>query len=202
MTTTPTDGWRLALSPRARAARLYRGRRQGLLEVPVEALRRAGLDPSVDPDAHWARATLDTQTDVEVGFVGRARVFGVLIDTRWTARRRVTGAVSHELRWRFGAHGGFRSTPGTPLVGRLNSDPVLRRLVDAGELRRFDITTKADAITVSLGPLPGTLTALYLPPLPPTTVALRPAEADAHIALLARTLDILTPSARGPDQKE
>ena len=97
------------LSLRYRASLLYEGRRKTVLQVPVEAMRRAGLDPVVDPQFRYARSQFGNGIDVgtvEAGFASSFRIFGALIDTLWTGKR--DGARPPiVLGFRFGRGGRF-----------------------------------------------------------------------------------------------
>jgi hypothetical protein len=175
------------LSPRGRAALLYRQRREGLLAEPIAALRRAGLTPTVDDDFLAARASLEGGQLLEVGFRVNARVFGVLIDTLWTLKTPVDGP-EERLVYRFGRRPRFVAVRGTAgrLADRLNEDRELHELIAGAEVRDVLVHSTASGRLVQLRPAPGTLTAVYVPPMPPFSVPLAPGEADAHLAIVRR----------------
>ncbi len=79
------------LSLRHRVSLLYEGRRSAVLAEPVDAMRRAGLHPAVEPRSRYARSPLGDDTTVEVGFASSVRIFGALIDTLWTGKREDPG---------------------------------------------------------------------------------------------------------------
>jgi hypothetical protein len=179
------------LSLRHRVSLLYEGRRAAVLAEPVDAMRRAGLRPVVEPRSRHARSRVGDDTTIEVGFASSVRIFGALIDTLWTGKRE--GALPPAvLAYRFGRGGRFvaktSSRPGRELADALNDDPALRPLFARAELKDVHLAQGPQGRSVQLQPLAGTITALYFPPLPPYTVLIRPDEADAQLALLTRLL--------------
>lgn len=180
------------LSLRHRVGLLYEGRRRTVLEEPVDAMRRAGLDPVVDARYRHARSHLATGATVEVGFASSFRVFGALIDTLWTGRQEGISRPRAAVGYRFGRSGRFipkgRGDDARRWADALNSEPVLRQLLERAELKDLHLEEGPQGRTVQVQPLPGTITALYFPPLPPYTVPIRPAEADAQLELLTRLL--------------
>lgn len=180
------------LSLRHRASLLYEGRRSAVLSAPVDAMRRAGLDPVVDPRSRHARSAVGDDSTVEVGFASSFRIFGALIDTLWTGKRDGIRLPPAVLAYRFGRNGRFvpkaRSGRCGDVADALNADPDLRTLLGQAELQDLHLTQGPQGRSVQLQPMAGTITALYFPPLPPYTVLIRPAEADAQLALLTRLL--------------
>jgi hypothetical protein len=179
------------LSLRHRVSQLYEGRRSAVLAAPVDAMRRAGLHPVVDPRSRYARSSIGDDTTVEVGFASSVRIFGALIDTLWTGRR--DGARPPTvLGYRFGRSGRFvaktRSQRARDMADALTADPALRELVARAELKDIHLEEGPRGRRAQLQPLAGTITALYVPPLPPYTVLIRPGEADAQLELLVRLL--------------
>ncbi len=161
--------------------------------MPLGAMRRAGLVPEVDPERRWARARRG-DVEVEVGFRTGFRIFGVFVDTVWTGRRSRAADGGTELEYRFGWRrpGRFAARsggePARALAGRLSEDAEVRRLVERAELGEITVQERRGERRVQLRPMAGTITALYVPPLPPYTVPLRAGEADAQLALLLRLL--------------
>ena len=179
------------LSLRYRASLLYEGRRRAVLDEPVEALRRAGLQPVIDLRSRFARARAGDDTTVEVGFASSVRIFGALIDTLWTGKREGTRQPV-VIGFRFGRNGRFvpkaRTQRAREVAEALNAEPTLQELVARGELKDVRLEDGPRGRLVQLQPLAGTITALYFPPLPPYTVPIRPGEADAQLELLTRLL--------------
>jgi len=176
-------------SLRRRLSLLYGAKRRRILEEPIAALQRAAEAVEVDPEWRWARAQFADGSEVEAGFRGKARVFGVLIDTIWTGRRGTCGEERTEIRFRFGKNV-FRSRrpDGAAVADLLTQDEEIQALIQAAELRSVRVIECPMGRLVEVIPLPGTITALYLPPLPPFTVTIRPNEADAQLALVRRLL--------------
>jgi len=176
-------------SLRRRLSLLYGAKRRRILEEPIAALERFADGVEVDPEWRWARARLADGSDVEVGFRGKARVFGVLIDTVWTGRRGTCGEERTEIRFRFGRNV-FRPRrrAGAVLADALTRDARIQRMIRAAELRSVRVIECPEGRLVEVIPLPGTITALYLPPLPPFTVTIRPEEAETQLALVRRLL--------------
>lgn len=181
-----------ALSLRNRVSLLYEGRRRTVLDEPVDAMRRVGLHPVVDPGYRHARSRSEHGITIEVGFASSFRVFGTLIDTLWTAKHEGIRGSRIVVGYRFGRNGRFipktRSAEARERAETLNSDPVLRQLLARAELKDVHLEEGPRGRIVQLQPMAGTITALYFPPLPPYTVPIRPAEADAQLELLTRLL--------------
>ena len=179
------------LSLRYRASLLYEGRRRAVLDEPVEAMRRAGLQPVIDIHSRFARARTGDDTIVEAGFASSVRIFGALIDTLWTGKREGT-RPSAVIGFRFGRNGRFvpksRIQRARDVAEALNAEPTLQELVARAELKDVRFEDGPRGRLVQLQPLAGTITALYFPPLPPYTVPIRPGEADAQLELLTRLL--------------
>jgi hypothetical protein len=175
-----------------------------LLEVPVAALRAAGHDVMVDADARGARSTIDADTVIGVGFAGAARIFGVMMDTVWTLRTTAITSTPVTVTYRFGGrrrrgwHGSaapsLSAAAALNVAAALNAARDLDDLIDRATLKRATVRLGPAHTMIELTPIPGTLTSLYLPPLPPSTVPLRPAEAAAQVALLTRLKDLVRTS--------
>jgi hypothetical protein len=181
-----------ALSLRNRVSLLYEGRRTTVLEEPLGAMRRAGLEPVVDPQHRYARARSGQDITIEVGFTSSFRVFGALIDTLWTGKHEGIRRPRSVVGYRFGRNGRFipksRSAEAGERAELLNADLTLRQVLARAELKDVHLEEGPRGRMVQVQPLPGTITALYFPPLPPYTVPIRPAEADAQLELLTRLL--------------
>jgi len=178
-------------SLRRRLSLLYGAKRRRILAEPIEALQSLDLEVEIDPDWRWVRALLPDGSEVEAGFRGKARVFGVLIDTVWTARRGRCERDRRELRYRFDKKRFRAGDPaGKGVAEALSADEEIRRLIAVAELRSLRVIVCSEGRIVEAIPLPGTITALYLPPMPPFTVTIRPVEADAQLALVRRVLDV------------
>lgn len=170
---------------RSRARRLYGSRRQRLLAVPRQALeRRFGADDiDSDDDNRWLRVRLDSDSLLEVGFAGNFRMFGALIDTQWTARTGSVDGGGPRYEYRFDKSRFFPRSGGSETVAGDLSDSTTRDLAARSELKRLTVRTGPEGRLVEIVPLAGTITAVYLPPMPPYTVPLRDSEADDHIRL-------------------
>jgi len=179
----------LPLGFRSRARRLYRARRKALMEVPVEVLRdRFGSSVDYDDEFHQtAGVTLD-DVEIQVAFAGHYRMFGALIDTQWVGRTGEIEETHVELRYRFDKHE-FRVRKGTDdgLAEQLSTKRV-DSLAKASELKELLVADDGSNRRVTLTPLPGTITAVYFPPLPPYSVPLKKREAKAQLELLLHLL--------------
>jgi len=165
------------------------------LEVPTEALVRrfgSGRVEVDEADARYARVQVRPDLTVEVGFAGLFKMFGALIDTQWVARRGspVDDGGATELDYRF--------DKGVFVTKRGAGDELARRLGDRrtttlaarAELKKIGVLDTPAGRLVTIVPLPGTITAMYFPPLPPYTVPIRPEEADDQLALLLHLADL------------
>lgn len=178
-------------SLRRRASLLYRGRRGRILQEPLEVLRAAGAQLEVSPESRYVRASFDDGLLVEVAFTGRARLFGVLIDTMWVGRVGTLEQPVGELSYRFDKRRFVAKVPGLEsLADRLSSDAGLTKLIGRGEIKTLKVTEALGGRQVEIVPLPGTITAVYLPPMPPFTVPFKPEEPRIHLALVRRILEI------------
>jgi len=181
----------IPLGLRSRARRLYRARRERLLQIPVAELKKRWGD-SVDLDeTHFTNARVElADASIEVGFAGTYKMFGALIDTQWVGSTGDVGADRIELSYRFDKNA-FVTKRGTgdALAGRL-SDATTRKLADRSQLKAMDVIDDGSSRTVTITPLPGTITAMYFPPLPPYTVPMKPSEAADQLDLLLHILRI------------
>jgi len=165
------------------------------LEVPTGALVRrfgAGRVEVDEADARYARVRVRADLTVEVGFSGIFRMFGALIDTQWVAKRGspVDGGGATELEYRFDK-GAFvtKRGSGSDLARRLG-DRRTTSLATKAELKKIEVVDTPEGRLVTIVPLPGTITAMYFPPLPPYTVPIRPEEADDQLSLLLHLVDL------------
>jgi hypothetical protein len=143
-----------------------------------------------EEDARFARVLVRPDLVVEVGFAGVYRMFGALIDTQWVARRGDKLAPSRVvLDYRFDKMAFVsKGAGGGDIAVRIN-DEKTRRLARAGELKRLRVLDDGVGRQVEIIPLSGTITAMYLPPLPPYTVPIKPEEAAAQLDLLLHLVD-------------
>jgi hypothetical protein len=169
---------------------MYRARRKRLLEVPSEALRRRFGPNNVvvdEEEARSARVTLDDAV-VEMGFSGLFRMFGALIDTQWVGVTGTPGEPETVLEFRFDKmEFATKQGSGTALADRLN-DAKTKRLAKRSELKSIRVEDGPESRRVVITPLAGTITAVYLPPMPPYSVPIKPEEADDHIELVLHLL--------------
>ena len=180
----------LPLGVRARARRLYRARRERLLQVPVAELRRRYGD-DVDLDDEFfnnARVELDDAT-IEVGFAGTYKMFGALIDTQWVGTTGDIGEEREELNYRFDKERFVVKRGGDDALAVRMSDKTTRKLAGRSELKSIVVHDDGQARRVTITPLPGTITAMYFPPLPPYTVPMKSSEATDHLDLLLHLLE-------------
>ncbi len=165
-----------------------------MLEVPFEALQRRFGRNNVELDDiefRYARVRARPDLIVEVGFSGVFRMFGALIDTQWVARRGgPPGEGAVEVEYRFDKSAFFRGRSGDDPLARRLSDERTRRLADHAELKKVRVLDGPGGRLVEITPLPGTITAVYFPPMPPYSVPIRPEEADDHLELLLHLVDL------------
>ncbi len=178
-------------SLRRRASLLYKGRRRRILQEPITALQSRSIDVQVDPEFRSARINLDDDVVIEVGFKGQTRLFGVLIDTMWVGRRGSVAANPDILTYRFDKKrfsvrsGGAQSAA---LAAALSGDTRIRSLIEGSELKKLRVMEAVGGRQVELISLPGTITAVFIPPLPPYTVPIRLDEAKSQLGLVERIL--------------
>jgi hypothetical protein len=161
-----------------------------LLEVPTAALRRRFGAEAVTVDEEEARSArvVDGDLTLEVGFSGVFRMFGALIDTQWVGVRGELAEERVRLAYRFDKetfvvkHGAD-----TGLAARLGGGATTT-LAARSELKSIEVEDDGTGRRVVITPLPGTITAVYFPPMPPYSVPLKANEADDHIALALHLL--------------
>ena len=178
-------------SPRARARRTYRTRRRRLLEIPVEALRERYGDAVEVDEEFFRNARVDLGDHrLEVGFAGKYRMFGALIDTQWVAERGILGAERNEMDYRFDKER-FSVRRGVDTgLAEWAADATTRKLASRAELKEIRLLDDGSSRQVQIRPLAGTITAMYFPPLPPYSVPLKQGEARDHIELALHLLHL------------
>jgi hypothetical protein len=181
--------------------RLVRGRyqttRREVLESVAAPLRSSGARPRIDPDARRLTARI-RGVDLEVAFRTRRQLFGAHLHAVYTVRMRgggpARGAVGY--RWGLVQRRGFvarrASDPRlSTLADRLNEDRTLHTVMRECQVRAVGIAKDATGWVVHLEPVPGVITVMYVPPLPPFAVRMKPAEVDGHVETLCRLTDAL-----------
>ena len=179
---------------RRRMSGLYETRRRRILEEPRAALEKHNIDYEVTEGHRQVRADLDTNVRLAVGFTGRVRIFGALLDTTWVTSKGDLGAAKpdmasyHFTKKRFVT----RSTDQhvRAAAERAGRDPRVQDLIPRGELKHVRLWIAPRGQKVEIIPLPGTITAIFLPPMPPYSVPIRQDEADAQLRLLLRLTEL------------
>ena len=178
---------------RRRMSGLYETRRRRILEEPRAALEKFGIDYEVAEGHRQVRARLHDGIRMAVGFTGRVRIFGALLDTLWVTVQGDPGPKPERVTYHF-KHNRFttRSQEGfaQTAADRANHDRRVRKLIPEGELKHVRLLLGPNGQRVEIVPLPGTITAIFIPPMPPYTVPIRPDEADAQLQLLLRLTEI------------
>jgi hypothetical protein len=179
-------------SLRRRAGNLFEGRRRRILEEPVAALRSTGRPVQVSPRALHARVGFDDGTVVEVAFVSNRRLFGILIDTMWVGCRGRVGPGDPTITYSF-KRSRFETKSDASRVRRaaerLSQDRQVANVIAHAELKTVTVREGEEGRQVEIVPQPGTITAVFLPPLPPFTVPFRAEESLLHLGLVRRILD-------------
>lgn len=178
---------------RTRMSGLYETRRRRILEEPRAALEKFGIDHEVAEGHRQVSARLDGDVRLAVGFTGRVRIFGALLDTLWVTSRGDPGPKPERIAYHFKRNlFTTRSQKGfaRAAADRANRDPRVRELIPKGELKHVRMLVGPRGLRVEVVPLPGTITAIFIPPMPPYSVPIRPEEADAQLQLLLRLTDI------------
>lgn len=164
-----------------------------MLEVPSGALQRRFGRSNVevdDTEFRYARAQARPDLMVEVGFSGIFRMFGALIDTQWVARRGgPPGEGAVEVGYRFDKSAFYRGRSSDHPLARRLSDKRTQTLASRAELKRIKVLDGPGGRLVEITPLPGTITAVYFPPMPPYSVPIKPEEADQQLELLLYLAD-------------
>ncbi|MGH8959470.1 MAG: hypothetical protein ACRDVK_12455 [Acidimicrobiia bacterium] len=164
------------------------------MEVPTAALVREYGPQGVEVDRsefRFARVRARPDLTIEAGFGGVFRMFGALIDTHWLGRRGMPPTSPLvDLHYRFDQER-FRGTgPASEAIASRLGNARTRDLAKRAELKSIRVQDSPEGRLVDITPLPGTITAMYLPPLPPYTVPIKPPEADAQLALLLHLADL------------
>jgi hypothetical protein len=178
---------------RRRMSGLYETRRRRILEEPRAALEKFGIDYEVAEGHRQVRARLDDDIQMAVGFTGRVRIFGALLDTLWVTVDGDPGQKPERVSYHF-KHNRFvtRSQEGFAgaVADRANRDSRVRNLISEGELKHVRLLVGPNGQRVEIVPMPGTITAIFIPPMPPYTVPIRQDEADAQLQLLLHLTEI------------
>lgn len=182
-----------AFNMRTRMSGLYETRRRRILEEPRAALEKFDIDHQVTEGHRQVRARLDDDVRLAVGFTGRIRIFGALLDTLWVTVRGDPGPKPERIAYHF-RHNRFATRSqkeyAQAAADRANRDSPVRRLIPKGELKHVRLLVGPRGQRVEVIPLPGTITAIFIPPMPPYTVPIRQDEADAQLQLLLRLTEI------------
>lgn len=161
------------------------------MEVPLEAIRqRFGADSVEVADFHQGARIQGPDYTLEVSFAGKYRMFGALIDLQWVGLRGMVLPEDDQYEYRFDKKR-FAVKKGSDdaLALRL-ADTRTIELAGRSELKSLSLTHGPAGRRVIITPLPGTITAVYFPPLPPYSVPLKPHEAKDHIALALHLLEV------------
>jgi hypothetical protein len=159
------------------------------MEVPIEVLeRRFGDAMTADTETHQSARVELANCTIEIGFSGRHRMFGSLNDTPWIAIAGTHNEATTEMQYRFDRHRFVVKRGADDALAATLSDDRTKRLARAAELKELTVADNPAGRRVTMIPLPGTITAVYFPPLPPYTVPMKPAEVEAQIDLLQHLL--------------
>lgn len=176
--------------------RLVRGRyestRREVLESVAAPLRSNGARPRIDSDARRLTARVRGM-DIEVGFRTRRQLFGAHLHAVYTVVLRGGGPAQGAVGYRWGLvqRRGFVARRGSDselssLAGRLNTDQTLHAAMQEARVRAVGIAKDTTGWVVRLEPVPGVITVMYVPPLPPFAVRLQPEEVHGHVEVLRR----------------
>lgn len=170
----------------------YETTRREVLESVAAPLRSSGARPRLDDDARRLTARVRGM-DLEVAFRLRRQLFGAHQHAVYTVTRSgrgpSEGAVGY--RWGLARRRGFVARRGsdpalTALADRLNQDEELRTLLRDAAVRAVGIARTSAGWVVRLEPVPGVITVMYVPPVPPFAVRLQPHEVEGHVEVLHR----------------
>ena len=173
---------------------LYETRRRRILEEPRAALEKFNIDYQVTEGHRQVRARLGDDVQLAVGFTGRIRIFGALLDTTWVAAKGDLGATKPDMASYHFTKKRFTTRSNKDYViaaaDRASRDSQVQRLIPEGELKHVRLLVGPRGQKVEIIPLPGTITAIFLPPVPPYSVPIRQEEADAQLQLLLRLTEL------------
>lgn len=170
----------------------YESTRREVLESIADPLRSLGARPKVDAASRKLTARVRGM-DVEVAFLTRRQLFGAHLHAVYTVAvrggERASGAVGY--RWGVVSRRGFVARRGSDarlseMAERLNADESLRALLRDAGVRAVGIASGENGWVVRLEPVPGVITVMYVPPLPPFAVRLKPDEVEGHVEVLQR----------------
>lgn len=181
------------LNMRTRVAGLYETRRRRILEEPRTALEKFNIDYQVTDGHRQLKALLEGNVHLAVGFTGRVRIFGALLDTLWVTLKGELGPKPERLSYHFKRDRFVtRSQEGYAQAAaeRASRDSKVQQLIPKGELKHVRLLVGPHGQRVEIIPLPGTITAFFIPPMPPYTVPIRQDEADAQLQLLLRLTEL------------
>lgn len=176
--------------------RLVRGRyestRREVLESVAAPLRSTGARPRIDSDARRLTARVRGM-DLEVAFRTRRQLFGAHLHAVYTVAVPEGGSAQGAVGYRWGLvqRRGFVARRGSDaelstLADRLNEDLALRTLMRDAGVRAVGIARDSAGWVVRLEPVPGVVTVMYVPPLPPFAVRMQPDEVIGHVEVLRR----------------
>jgi hypothetical protein len=176
--------------------RLVRGRyestRREVLESVAGPLRSSGARRRRCEDARRLTARVRGM-DLEVAFRTRRQLFGAHLHTVYSVTVRGGGSAQGAVGYRWGLvhRRGFVARRGSDvelsrLADRLNEDLPLRTLMRDAGVRAVGIAKDSAGWVVRLEPVPGVVTVMYVPPLPPFAVRMQPDEVDGHVEVLRR----------------
>ena len=178
---------------RTRVSGLYETRRRRILEEPRAALEKFNIIYQVTQGHRQVKALLDDDVQLAVGFTGRVRIFGALLDTIWVTLKGEPGDKPERISYNF-KHNRFTTRSSKPYVQevaeRATRDSQVRKLIPNGELKQVQLLVGPGGQRAEIIPMPGTITAIFLPPMPPYSVPMRQEEADAQLQLLLRLTEI------------
>lgn len=175
----------------------YESTRREVLESVATPLRSSGARPRIDADARRLTARARGM-DLEVAFRTRRQLFGAHQHAVYTVTRGGGGPAEGAVGYRWGVvqRRGFVVRRGSDpalavLADRLNEDEALRTLLRDAAVRAVGIAKTSAGWVVRLEPVPGVVTVMYVPPVPPFAVRLQPHEVDGHVEVLHRLTSAL-----------
>lgn len=170
----------------------YESTRREVLESVAAPLRSSGARPRIDSDARRLTARVRGM-DLGVDFRTRRQLFGAHLHAVYTVA--VSGGGSAEgavgYRWGLVHRRGFVARRGSDvelltLADRLNEDRALHAVMRDAGVRAVGIAKGSAGWVVRLEPVPGVITVMYVPPMPPFAVRMQPDEVIGHVEVLRR----------------